>query len=44
VVPGDEYLAAGITHLICHASGPDYDLAPLRKLIAWRDRRPEGSA
>jgi hypothetical protein len=35
----DEYLAAGITHLICDAGGPDYDLAPLRKLIAWRDRQ-----
>ena len=34
----DDYLAAGITHLICHAPGPDYDLAPLRKLLAWRDR------
>ena len=34
----DEYLAAGITHLIGEASGPDYDLAPLYKLIAWRDR------
>jgi probable F420-dependent oxidoreductase len=33
----DDYLAAGITHLICAASGPDYDLAPLQKLIAWRD-------
>ncbi len=33
----DEYLAAGITHLICDAGGPDYDLAPLRKLIRWRD-------
>ncbi|MFM9107048.1 MAG: LLM class F420-dependent oxidoreductase [Chloroflexota bacterium] len=34
----DEYLAAGITHLICDACGPDYDLAPLKKLIDWRDR------
>ena len=37
----DEYLAAGITHLICSAGGPDYDLAPLRKLIAWRDRQAD---
>lgn len=35
----DEYLAAGITHFICDASGPDYDLAPLHKLIEWRDRQ-----
>ncbi len=33
----DDYLAAGITHFICDATGPDYDLAPLHKLIAWRD-------
>jgi probable F420-dependent oxidoreductase len=33
----DEYLAAGITHFILDASGPDYDLAPLRKLVQWRD-------
>jgi hypothetical protein len=35
----DEYLAAGITHIIGEASGPDYDLTPLQKLIAWRDRQ-----
>ncbi len=34
----DDYLAAGITHLICEASGPDYDLTPLHKLLDWRDR------
>jgi len=33
----DDYLAAGITHLIGESSGPDYDLAPLHRLIAWRD-------
>jgi probable F420-dependent oxidoreductase len=33
----DDYLAAGITHLIGESSGPDYDLTPLHKLIAWRD-------
>lgn len=37
----DDYLAAGITHIIIDASGPDYDLAPLRTLIAWRDRQTE---
>ena len=35
----DDYLAAGITHFICDAKGPDYDLAPLYKFIAWRDSR-----
>jgi alkanesulfonate monooxygenase SsuD/methylene tetrahydromethanopterin reductase-like flavin-dependent oxidoreductase (luciferase family) len=35
----DDYLAAGITHLIGESSGPDYDLAPLHKLIAWRDSK-----
>ena len=33
----DEYLAAGITHFIGEASGPDYDLAELQKMIQWRD-------
>ena len=37
----DDYLAAGITHLICAAGGPDYDLGPLRRLVAWRDRRAD---
>ena len=35
----DDYLAAGITHIICDAGGPDYDLAPLNELIVWRDRQ-----
>ena len=39
----DEYLAAGITHFICDASGPDYDLAPLEKLLAWRDQQANRS-
>ncbi|MBN9011712.1 MAG: LLM class F420-dependent oxidoreductase [Rhizobiales bacterium] len=37
----DEYLANGITHLICEAGGPDYDLTGLRKLIAWRERNSQ---
>ena len=40
----DEYYAAGITHLIHGARGPNYDLSGLRKLIAWRDRHPSRSA
>jgi hypothetical protein len=35
----DDYLAAGITHLIGETGGPDYDLTDLYKLIEWRDRR-----
>jgi len=35
----DDYLAAGITHFICDATGPDYDLTALRKLLVWRDAR-----
>ncbi len=33
----DDYLAAGITHIITDASGPDYDLSPLIALVEWRD-------
>jgi probable F420-dependent oxidoreductase len=35
----DDYVDAGITHLVVGAGGPDYDLEPLRKLVAWRDAR-----
>ncbi|HYI25185.1 MAG TPA: LLM class F420-dependent oxidoreductase [Thermomicrobiales bacterium] len=35
----DEYLAAGITHFIGASAGPDYDLAPLRKLLDWRNQQ-----
>jgi alkanesulfonate monooxygenase SsuD/methylene tetrahydromethanopterin reductase-like flavin-dependent oxidoreductase (luciferase family) len=35
----DEYADAGITHLVVGAGGPEYDLEPLRKLVAWRDSR-----
>jgi hypothetical protein len=27
----------GLTHLIMGFGGPDYDLGPLKDLIAWRD-------
>ncbi len=44
----DRYVGSGITHLIVEVGGPDYDLSPLRELIAWRDeyreRNPEVAA
>ena len=39
----DEYLDAGITHIITDASGPDYDLSSLHTLIEWRDTQANGS-
>ena len=33
----DDYLDAGMTHFIGAASGLEYDLAPLSRMIAWRD-------
>jgi probable F420-dependent oxidoreductase len=38
----DEYAANGITHLILGFTGPDYDLSPLKKLVAWRDSLSKG--
>ena len=38
----DEYVENGITHLIYGVGGPDYDLAPLKELLAWRDSRNGG--
>ena len=35
----EEYVAQGVTHLLVNASGPDYDLGELEKLVRWRDRR-----
>ncbi len=44
----DRYVENGITHLLLGFSGPEYDLSPLRELIAWRDeyreRNPEAAA
>ena len=35
----DDYVEIGVTHLVVGAGGPDFDLEPLQKLIAWRDQR-----
>jgi probable F420-dependent oxidoreductase len=44
----DRYVENGITHLLLGFSGQDYDLSPLRELIAWRDEyrehNPEAAA
>jgi len=37
----DRYVENGMTHLILGIGGPDYDLEPLRELIAWRDEHRE---
>jgi alkanesulfonate monooxygenase SsuD/methylene tetrahydromethanopterin reductase-like flavin-dependent oxidoreductase (luciferase family) len=37
----DRYIENGITHLIVGVGGPNYDLSPLRELIAWRDEYHE---
>jgi probable F420-dependent oxidoreductase len=38
---GDAYVENGITHLIFRSGGPDYNLEPLERLIAWRDEYNE---
>ncbi len=38
----DRYVENGIEHLMLGFSGPDYDLSPLKELIAWRDSRNGG--
>jgi len=38
----DDYVDVGVTHLVVGAGGPDYDLEPLRRLVAWRDSRDGG--
>jgi alkanesulfonate monooxygenase SsuD/methylene tetrahydromethanopterin reductase-like flavin-dependent oxidoreductase (luciferase family) len=41
VSEADAYLSEGITHLICPVGAPDVDLAPVRELVRWRDKRRE---
>ena len=35
----DDYLAAGISHLIISIGAPDFDTTYLKRLIAWRDSK-----
>ncbi|HEX2728382.1 MAG TPA: LLM class flavin-dependent oxidoreductase, partial [Rubrobacteraceae bacterium] len=37
VKDAESYVENGITHLIFRSGGPDYDLGPLKELVAWRD-------
>jgi probable F420-dependent oxidoreductase len=37
----DRYVENGVTHLMVGVGGADYDLSPLRELIAWRDEYRE---
>ena len=39
----DTFLDAGVTHFIYSVRGPDYDLAPIERLLDWRtsQRHPE---
>ncbi len=39
VKDADAYVENGITHIMYGFTGPDYDLSPLKDLIAWRDSR-----
>ena len=34
----EEMVEAGAGLLVISRNGPEYDLAPLRQLVAWRDR------
>ncbi len=34
----DAFRAAGVGQFIVSTSGPDFDLGPVRELVAWRDR------
>ncbi|HEX5500249.1 MAG TPA: LLM class F420-dependent oxidoreductase [Thermomicrobiales bacterium] len=43
VALADDYVDAGMTHLIVGASGPDWNLDQLQQLIDWRDRRQPAS-
>jgi probable F420-dependent oxidoreductase len=33
----DDYLETGVTDFVVSVQGPDWDLAPLRRALAWRD-------
>jgi probable F420-dependent oxidoreductase len=35
----EEYVERGITHLMLGHNGPNYDMGPLKELLAWRDSR-----
>ncbi|HEV2065894.1 MAG TPA: hypothetical protein VGR08_03590, partial [Thermomicrobiales bacterium] len=38
----EAFLEHGFTHFTMGTSGPDYDLGPVRELVAWRDGKNKG--
>jgi probable F420-dependent oxidoreductase len=34
----EQHIANGVTHFTTSASGPDYDLGPVKELLQWRDK------
>ena len=34
----EDFLELGVSHFVVSASGPDWDLGPLRRVLSWRDR------
>jgi probable F420-dependent oxidoreductase len=37
VRPAEDYLELGFTDFVVSAQGPDWDLGPLKRILAWRD-------
>ena len=37
VSSAEDYLELGITDFVVSIAGPDWDLAPLERVLAWRD-------
>jgi probable F420-dependent oxidoreductase len=38
IISADDYLELGFTDFVVSTQGPDWDLGPMKRLLAWRDR------